>query len=116
MIQTVRGIPMNDEVLSGYLRNLVNLFFKILPIREDEDSSIVTYMMSLQLELLGCEGLITAIKGDPLFLSLISILQYLIDHPDSSVATFKREVFKAISICNKLKARYPAPAADSEEG
>ena len=97
---------MNSSILNNYLRNLVNLFFKILPIRESEEPSLVAYMTSLQAELLGCSELILAIHKDPMFMSLISILQYLIDYSDSPVPVYRREVFKAISICNKLKARY----------
>lgn len=97
---------MDATVLSNYLRTLVNLFFKILPIKEKGESSLDTYMRSLQAELLGCKELIEAIHDDPSFLSLIAILQYLIDNPSCSVAVVKREVFRAISICNKLKARY----------
>jgi hypothetical protein len=72
-------------------------------------------MESLQAEVLGCEALVETIKADSMFLSLVSILQYLIDHTESEVIVFRREVFKAISICNKLKARY-AVAASNEEG
>lgn len=112
MIQTKVGVPMDATVLNNYFRALINLFFKILPIWESGESSLETYMKSLQAELLGCKELIEAIHSDPLFLSLISILQYLIDNPSLEVSTVKREVFRAISICNKLKARY---AASSEK-
>ena len=40
------------------------------------------------------------------YVSLLAILQYLIDNPETSVHTVKREVFRAISICNKLRAKY----------
>jgi hypothetical protein len=106
MIQTKVGVPMDATVLNNYFRALINLFFKILPIWESGESSIKTYMRSLQAELLGCKELIEAIHDDPLFLSLISILQYLIDNSTLEVPAVKREVFRAISICNKLKARY----------
>ena len=110
-IETTRGIPVEAEVIQNYLRNLVNLFYKILPIRESEEVTLVKYMRSFQAELLGCAGLVKMISNDALFLSLVSILQYLIDHPGSSVATYKREVFRAISMCKKLEARYiPATA------
>lgn len=109
MIQTKVGVPMDALVLNNYFRALINLFFKILPIWESGESSLETYMRSLQAELLGCKELIEAIHDDPLFLSLISILQYLIDNPSLEVSTVKREVFRAISICNKLKARYAVP-------
>lgn len=109
MIQTAVGVPMDARVLSNYLRTLVNLFFKILPIWESGESSLNTYMCSLQVELLGCKELIDAIHADPMFMSLIAILQYLIDNPFCKITTVKREVFKAISICNKLKAKYAIP-------
>ena len=105
---------MDEMVLSNYLRNLVNLFFKILPIRESEEPSLTSYMVSLQTELIGCSELVSALHEDPMFLSLVSILQYLIDHPDSPVHVYKREVFKSISICNKRKTRYAVKLTDEE--
>jgi hypothetical protein len=106
MIQTTAGVPMDAQVLNNYFRALINLFFKILPIWESGESSLETYMRSLQAELLGCKALIDVIHADPMFLSLVSILQYLIDNPSCEKPIIKREVFKAISICNKLKAKY----------
>ncbi len=108
MIQTTAGVPMDAAVLHNYLRTLVNLFFKILPIWESGEPSIGTYMRSLQLELLGCKELVTALRDDPMYLTLLSILQYLIDHPACEVPTVKREVFRAITICNKLRDKYAA--------
>lgn len=108
MIQTTIGISMNKVVLNNYLRALINFFFKILPLKEAGERSLGVYMQSLQAELLGCRSLVEAIHEDPLFLSLISILQYLIDNPDCDVASVRREVFRAISICNKLQERYAA--------
>ncbi len=106
MFDTVVGIPITKELLCNYFRNLVNLFFKILPIREKEEVSLITYMKSLQIELLGCKEFIVTLNNDPYYLTLLSILQYLIDNPDCEVHKVKREVFRAISICNKLKAKY----------
>lgn len=110
MIQTAAGVPMNGTVLNNYLRALINLFFKILPLWEDGEGSLPVYMKSLQTELLGCNEFVEAIHNDPLLLSLLSILQYLIDTPDCETSAVKREVFRAISICNKLKARYAVNA------
>lgn len=120
-IDTTAGMPIDTEVLQNYFRTLVNRFFKILPIREqaetlsdgesistndEAEESLITYMRSLQAELLGCRELVNAIQKDASYLTLISILQYLIDHPKSTVKEVRREVFRAISICNKLKAEY----------
>lgn len=106
MVETTAGTSIDTEVLHNYFRSLVNHFFKILPIREQNEKSLTTYMQSLQAELLGCKGLVSAIQNDASYLTLLSILQYLIDNPECTVREVKREVFRAISICNKLKAQY----------
>lgn len=106
MVETTAGEPIESEILHNYFRKLVNHFFKILPIREQNEESLTTYMQSLQAELLGCKGLISAIQNDASHLTLLSILQYLIDNPECTVKEVKREVFRAISICNQLKAQY----------
>ena len=106
MLPTVTGVPMDAKVLDNYLGALINLFFKILPIKESGEESVDVYMRSLQIELLGCKELIEALHDDARFLTLLSILQYLIDNPSSEIATVRREVFRAISVCNKLRRRY----------
>lgn len=104
MIQTTAGVPMSAAVLDNYLRSLINLFFKILPLKESGERSLETYMKSLQAELLGCNALVEAIHDDSMFLSLASILQYLIDNPDCDVVFVRREVFRAISMCGSVWA------------
>lgn len=113
--------PAYHFVFQNYMESLVNAFFKIIPIREelDEqrrtngggieqagDTSLGVYMKSLQAELLGCRKLVSALRNDSRLMSLIAILQYLIDNQDCSFGTLRREVFKAISICNALKEQY----------
>lgn len=103
---TKAGIPIDAEILRNYFKRLVNLFFKILPMRENSEDSLVIYMQSLQVELLGCKNLIIAIQNDSDYLTILSILQYLIDNPECNIAKVKREVFRAISICNKLQSKF----------
>lgn len=96
-------IPVS--MLGNYLDMLVNAFYKILPLSEENEPSRITYMVSLQAELIGCKNVMMLLENDGRYLSLIAILQYLInttcDHE-----SIKREVFKAISICKKLKVQY----------
>lgn len=98
-------VRIDDGVLHSYFKRLVNQFFKILPIREREEASLGTYLRSLRAELLGCHGLVLQLRDDAAYLTLLSILQYLIEHPDCPVSEVKREVFKAIRICNALMER-----------
>lgn len=104
-METTTGTPVTSELLRNYFNSLVNQFFKILPMRESEEGSLQIYMQSLQAELLGCQNLIGAYRNDASYIRLLATLQYLIDNPDCSVREVKREVFKCISICNKLKSQ-----------
>lgn len=96
----------NEKLLQNYFKNLINCFFKILPLRESGELSVAEYTRSLQIELLGLADLSSDIGSDSSYLSILSILQYLISSPECSVKEVKREVFKAISLCNKLAERY----------
>lgn len=108
---TIYGEPFDGETLHKYLSVLVNRFFKILPIREQESESFVVYVKSLLSELLGCRGLVCILDNDPDFATLLFILQYMIEHDDISISEVRREVFRSTSICNKLKARYCSASA-----
>lgn len=105
-ISTTTGDYVPSSLLKNYFKNLVNQFFKILPMKENGEDTLIFYMESLQKELIGCKDLIPCMKEDPMYLILLSILQYLIDHQDMSVLSVRREVFRAISVCNKLRSEY----------
>ncbi len=106
MVKTTAGTELDARLIHNYFSNLVNQFFKILPMRESGEKSLPIYINSLKTELLGCGNIIEELEFDASFLTLISILQYFCDNEDCSVKDTKREVFKAISICNTFKARY----------
>lgn len=105
-MKTAYDVTLPKDLVSNYCKNLVNMFYKILPMKENKEETIQTYMESLMFELVGAKGVMVALRNDALFLSLISILQSMIDQPDCEVTVIKREVFRAISICNKLSDRY----------
>ena len=106
------GAKISKEVLHNYFTTLVNLFYKILPMKESGETSLATYMRSLQAELIGCGNVVEEIHDDGKYLSLISILQYMIDNPDLENSEVKRYVFSAISVCNGMKGKY---ASGTEE-
>lgn len=106
MIETTTGIPITEDLIGNYFKHLVNSFFKILPIRENGEETLPVYIKSLQVELLGAKELICTLNNNANFMTLLAILQYLNDNPDCPVFDVKREVFRAIALCNKLKALY----------
>jgi len=105
---------LTPEFLESYFTTLVNYFFKILPLRENNEDSISVYAESLQTELLGCKRIVGATDNDSGFMTLLCILQNFIDNPDYPVAKTKREVFKAINVCNRMKKKYGPQSRGSE--
>lgn len=97
---------MRNEAMNQYMRGLVDRFFKILPLWEKQEDSLPTYLESLLLELKGFNALMSALNDDRDYVALLAILQYLVGNPDTQIRVVKREVFRAISICNKLRAKY----------
>lgn len=104
-MMTVVGKDIPDIMFEKYLSTLINQFFKILPLKETGEPSLNDYMCSLRLELIGNSLLITALNDDVDYLRLLAVLQSLIDC-DCDTKVVKREVFKAINICKKLREKY----------
>ena len=100
---------VDGKMVRNYFKNLVNRFFKILPMFENKDESLVVYMDSLADELVGAKDVISGVDNSSMYLSLICTIAFFIgniDSPDLTKDIVKREVFKAIDICNKLEELY----------
>lgn len=95
----------NKNVIYDYFRRLISKFFKILPMWENKEDTLKTYMDSLKIELTGCNSVIGELGDCADMLSMISILQYFIDHPDAKIDVVRREVFHAISLCDSVRAK-----------
>lgn len=102
IVKTSIGVGIDAAFVSNYFRYLVNQIFKILPMREENEASLNIYIESLMTELLGEKAFVESLNNDARLVQLLGILQYLTDNPDCSVKKTKREVFKAITICNKI--------------
>lgn len=96
---------ISDEFFVNYIKFLTNKLFKILPIYEQAPSTLPNYLESLLVEVSGSHSIAHKIKYDANFLSLMAIIQYLIDNKYSH-SVCKREVFKAIEIVEKLQDKY----------
>lgn len=102
MVQTSTGDHVDSTEICRYFNSLINRFFKILPMRENNEKSLQRYMHGLQRELLGCQRLFPALESCNPFISLLSNLQYLIDTPECSVSDVKCAVFRSINICTRI--------------
>jgi hypothetical protein len=113
--ETSVGAEMEGGLLCAYFRRLVDLIFKILPMREDGDETLPVYVRSLQIDLAGLYAFVPQLQEEPTYLSLLSIMQYFCDNPDAPVSEIRREVFKAINICKRLCAEFRSDERRKEE-
>lgn len=106
MLDTTTNLKVDSATLKKYFEVLVNKIFKILPIVENNEASLESYLDSLFIEVSGCRELITVISDDPMYISMLSTLTWIKNHVNDKDCTFKRirrEVFHTISICKKLE-------------
>lgn len=106
MMSTCVGAQIDDTRIDRYLGSLVDKFFKILPMREENEQSLIEYMRGFQRELISLGELIDYIHDDGTYVSVLLCLQTLIDFVSADggeLKDIKREVFHGISLCNKLK-------------
>lgn len=104
-LKTNMQVEMSEQSVDAYLHRLINSVYKILPLRERGDSA-GQYMKSLQRELYGVQQLLPEIGEDGRFITLLSILQYQIDHPDCEIHVVKSEVFRAINLLGKIREQF----------
>lgn len=109
MYDTSNEVQIDSVYILNYFGSLVNRFFKILPMRESGEESLVEYIKSFQRELVGCGGFIPAVKDDGTYVEILCILQFLSDNiynHDCDYQNIRREVFHGISLCNKMQSRF----------
>lgn len=111
---TARNFSVPDAMVENYFTHLTNQFFKILPLKEEGSQNLRNYMLSLQVEMSGLMGLMSLIQNDSRYLSLLATLDYLIEHK-CETAVVRREVFKSINICKKLKETYCNKGGDTND-
>lgn len=104
-MMTCYNVEIDRTVLIRYISGLINRFYKILPLREEGEPTLRQYQESLLREMLGCQSLVVAMKDDDRYMSLLAILQYMIDH-EPDVPKTKAEVFRAINILRQLQRKY----------
>lgn len=93
-----------NEAFKCYLKALINKVYKILPMYEEENKNLRSYLQSLEREMSGCYQIYKSVCDDAQFLSLIAIVRYL-HTEDYTQQVCKQEVFKAIRIIEDIVER-----------
>lgn len=94
----------NEKMIVTYLDALVNSVFKILPLYEEGNEGVETYIESLLFDLNSYEDVIETKHGAEyvqLMMTLTSLKKEVIKE-DSKKAVIKREVFKCINVIKNM--------------
>jgi hypothetical protein len=97
----------NKEKLVTYLNSVVNSVFKILPLYEESNVGIETYVESLLFELYGLDKVVD-VKNSYEYISLLSTLESVkveVTRKESKKSVVKREIFKCINIIKNMVAK-----------
>lgn len=105
-MMTIYNVEMSREVMKKRVNELINQFYKILPLRENESATLSQYTGGLLREMLGMKQLLVEWHDDSQYASLLGILQYISDNPTCDVSVVKSDVFKAINIIKRLQKKY----------
>jgi len=93
------------ENFYNYFQFLIGKTYKILPMKEESCDTLNTYLESYQRELIGNKNLFTTLVNEPMFITILNTIQYLISE-DYSVDICKNEVFKCIHLFEKISKKY----------
>ncbi len=103
-MNTVYGdIP--DRSIKAYLKALINKTYKILPMKEENSSTLKLYIEGFVRELTGFMNLFDFLIEDQQFMTLITTLVYLASE-DYDNLICKKEVFKCIHIVEHIEKSY----------
>lgn len=106
----------NDESLIIYLEALVNSVFKILPLYEEKNIGINSYIDSLLSELFELDKVIVITHGYEYIslLASISAVRTEIQKKNSNKPIIKREVFKCINIVKTMAEKLEGDLTDGK--
>lgn len=96
----------NNKLISQYFNERsVNNIYKILPLYEEKNTTLESYISSLLFELYGLEECIDYNLSE--FVTLVAVISKLKDESlkENNKYVIKREVFKAIEISKSLSTK-----------
>jgi hypothetical protein len=98
------AIPV--ELFSNYLEYLISQIYKILPMSEQNDRTIISHLMNLQVEITGNLELMKKIKYDGNFQKVLANIEYLIHNKDLEIFKIRKIVLNTTNIIKKIKEKY----------
>lgn len=97
---------LDEKAFHNYFKYMIGKIYKILPMSEEGCSTLVSYLESLKIEMLGSYSLYRQLMEEPQFMTALNIVEYLINNSDCEHEVCKREVFKAIRCIESVNKKY----------
>ena len=94
-----------NENLSQYFKYLVGKTFKILPLYEEDSTTLPSYLKSYQRELIGDSRLFSELRNEPKFITLLATIEFLVSG-EYNHDVCKSEVLKCTNIINDINKKY----------
>jgi hypothetical protein len=91
-----------DKACTNYFTRLVDKLFKVIPLKEDNASTVDGYIQDLIYELMGGDTLFEMSDYDSRLIDIILLLQAIKDE-DMSHSEYRRAIFKCITLTNQIK-------------
>ena len=92
---------MKDESTNLFLENLIGALYKVLAMKDVNDTTLPKYLDSLYIQLVGGSENFTVLKSNQRYVSIINVVQYFRTN-EFDKDTCKREVLKCTNILSKL--------------
>lgn len=97
---------MPDRLLYCYFERMIGRLYKILPLKQDCEETLPSYIDSLLLQMTGVD-IVANLSDQPYYLSILGVVAYLKDNILScDHYCVKKQIFGAIKMCQKLMDIY----------
>lgn len=97
---------LDEKTFHNYFKYMIGKIYKILPMSEEGCTTLVSYLESLKVEMLGSYTLYRQLMEEPQFMTALNIIEYLINNSDCEHSVYRREVFKAIGCIENINKKY----------
>ena len=91
---------VNTDVVKVFCNRLISHVFKILPMKEEQNSTVIKHIESLNREIHGMILLCNDTQISQSLLSVMAVLENITLEEDKSV--YKSDIFKCITIIKKI--------------
>lgn len=92
---------MKDKTTNMFLNSMIGAVYKILPMNDNEDTTLPSHLDSLYVQLVGGAETYPELKYCQYYHSIINIVRYFRTQ-EYDKRTCKREVFKCTNILDRL--------------